>query len=469
MKDGVGLFWWSDTPIPPRHFAPSDAVGGTFRVRKNGQGSIDLLGYLPRRPNDNSSGDSRLMLEPYGECASISGFVRDTRKFLYVHKPFRNGGAFVSNGLSHEKFRFFSFLTSDKPITNDYYEAVSRLQLDLTGVSKWFFTNSISVIKREHSTSFVHHRKASKIFVNDGVEFKFEFGLTARYFPARISELNVKDGISLSLEFDTPISVGRAAEIKTHIEEFLYLLSGAMLRLPPAHITVGEAVATVHRRDYRTRADVEPNTHEAWFGYNEIENCLSNLLPAWLDLRAKAGPACYLYLSLYKIKRQFAEQRFDTIIKGLEAWHRYFEKPEDTNVKLVQKISRITSQMREGKDRDWLTKRLKHASEPNLEQRIREFVYQSSFAFEKVRVRSFATECASIRNQLAHYGGAQPGSDYDAFVEKAVRFSIALEHIFLGVIATKIGIAKELISALPIAGRRAHHMQLAFRQVGLIA
>jgi hypothetical protein len=78
------------------------------------------------------------------------------------------------------------------------------------------------------------------------------------------------------------------------------------------------------------------------------------------------GPGFYLYLGLRRGPPPYIENRFVTLITGLEALHRKIKNDaEERSVK--EKVSRIIASVVNKNDRKWLTSRLKNAHEPNLE------------------------------------------------------------------------------------------------------
>lgn len=63
----------------------------------------------------------------------------------------------------------------------------------------------------------------------------------------------------------------------------------------------------------------------------------------------------------------YIEHRFVNLIWGLEAFHR---KKGGGSTAVAAKVNRILDRIDDGNDKRWLAKRLEHAHEPSLEQRL---------------------------------------------------------------------------------------------------
>jgi hypothetical protein len=85
--------------------------------------------------------------------------------------------------------------------------------------------------------------------------------------------------------------------------------------------------------------------------------------------RERLGPGFYLYLGTRRGVELYIENRFVTLITGLEALHRRI-RIDDGGRGVKERVARIVACVDDTKDKKWLTKRLKNAHEPNLEERL---------------------------------------------------------------------------------------------------
>jgi hypothetical protein len=66
ILEELGLFWWSDDPIPTQQLAPNSCVSGILKIDIDGSISLELDSYLP-----NEHGPMSVMVQrelPADKC-----------------------------------------------------------------------------------------------------------------------------------------------------------------------------------------------------------------------------------------------------------------------------------------------------------------------------------------------------------------------------------------------------------------
>jgi hypothetical protein len=119
-------------------------------------------------------------------------------------------------------------------------------------------------------------------------------------------------------------------------------------------------------------------------------------------------------------------------------------------------------------NRKWLAKKLAHAHEPSLENRLLESLRELPFKFGKGQLEKFAKNCAARRNDISHRGGPNGGMDYDAFHQEAFRLAEALACLFHVLLLHKIGMPRDILTKLMTKSIIAERLiKPAFGEVGL--
>ena len=82
--------------------------------------------------------------------------------------------------------------------------------------------------------------------------------------------------------------------------------------------------------------------HDMLFGFKEIQNDAENIINKWIEAYEQIAPAFNLYFSAKMETQQYLEERFSTLVQGLEAYHRGTsnEKPNN-DLSLRNRIKRI--------------------------------------------------------------------------------------------------------------------------------
>jgi hypothetical protein len=193
----------------------------------------------------------------------------------------------------------------------------------------------------------------------------------------------------------------------------------------------------------------------------------------WKAKREELGPGVYLYLGTRRRVQLYIENRFINLVSGIEAFHRRRHRPSEVT-SLQEKVERILGQITRSADRKWLTKKLEHADEPSLGERIFETASKVPLGLDPVRLRKFSDACNKLRNDISHFGGLRPSASresavtYDEFLKKLHESSEALATIYQMLLLREIGVGEERLKWWVFNGFYSFTIKTYFAKVGLI-
>ena len=134
-----------------------------------------------------------------------------------------------------------------------------------------------------------------------------------------------------------------------------------------------------------------------------LRDTFGNVWETWKAKREELGPGSYLSLGTRRRVQLYIEHRFIMLVSGIEAFHRRRHKPSEATA-LQKKVERILGQITKSSDKKWLAKKLEHADEPSLGERIFETASRVPLGLDCIRLRKFAEACNRLRNNISLWG-----------------------------------------------------------------
>lgn len=241
------------------------------------------------------------------------------------------------------------------------------------------------------------------------------------------------------------IDIERSCYFNELIQDLFVILTGSDYRSPWSRVLLSDkSVGTLYY--FRLHSNQKPpERHKCLTFFADVENDFGTIFFSWLEKSQQYGPGFYLYLSTRRGIKSYTEQRFFSLVSGLETLHRSIygdEMPQNYQSKMDRIIKNISS----SKDRKWLENKLQRFAAPNLDQRLFKIFSSIPIGLKADHLKTFCIRCAKIRNSLAHHGhvGATGTTDDDAY---RPIFNIndtisCLYHLF---IMTQIGVADDKI------------------------
>lgn len=161
----------------------------------------------------------------------------------------------------------------------------------------------------------------------------------------------------------------------------------------------------------------------------------------------------------------YVEHRFVNLIWGLEAFHR---KKGGSSTAVAAKVKRILDKIDDANDKRWLAKRLEHAHEPSLEQRLFEIFKALPLGLDETKLRTFCHACAKLRNDISHFGGERHDVSYSEFLKDANVKSEALAILYHAVLLHEAGIDAKILRRWVFDNFLSAPIKIHFVQAGLL-
>lgn len=433
----AGMFRWH---VPGAEADEAALVAGELEIDANGISTLSLVGLMPV---GKSAGDA-FGIKPIDADQYIIGALKDNRHVVLRH--IIRGGTTFSNVLSHQKYKARQAIVFNRLSEFPQLDAVTKLQIALNGLGEWASEPVVILKKTKRGpTAYASTPKVKEFKLSDKTVFlKTRVSYTA-LTDTPLQSATIKQETFLEVEPSTPRSLVEMRGEFHLIEDLLLLMSDIDVTLPWPTVHFGDQAGVFYfeRRRQGTQ-DVDKLKSWAWLTMACVN--FGTLLAELEAQRDILGPALYLYLGIRRSPALYLENKFSTAIFGLESLDRRTAPSKLVPSKFDEKITRIINDVKLQKDRTWLEGRLKHASEPNLEERLSRTFAELKIDIEATSLRTFSKKCADLRNDIAHFGGQREG-DYDGFVKKIHTFNEAVRPLYHAVLLNRIGLDHDCIQA----------------------
>jgi len=267
-----------------------------------------------------------------------------------------------------------------------------------------------------------------------------------------VRDVKFEQSFYVSYRPEQPSDLNHLQYIYNKIEEFVALMLGSYFRFDrPTFIRKEEPFdgwVTVYSHGAAPTSE-PPNRYQYWLQFSDIRDLFGKLFVEWLAGSELYGAGFYLYVAALRNPHVYTEDRLFTLATGIEALHRRCFASENSNHAIHEKsrVSEILKLFSENDpNRKWLAKKLAHAHEPSLENRLLESLRELPFKFGKGQLEKFAKSCAVRRNDISHRGGPSGDMDYDAFHLEAFRLAEALACLFHALLLHKIGMPRDVLT-----------------------
>lgn len=472
LLEETGYFWWGETPVPCGQLAPETAIVGKLSIDEQGYSRLELEGVFASElgPFAALGGAG-----PLPEDKVIHGILKGSNRTVRLSQLQRAGGRFKSNGICFERYSAGQCLLGQGPF-RDLPQPLKfhRLTVELKGYEEWLWLRGIGFERTEASVTAGYSVPDRLSFALEDGELQIVFGVIGPY-------LGKHRGSSLTLtEYADVVLIPRRALSLEELQaqyilfaDLFILLTGSDFNLEWPILDRGEGDRPAEQFQlyfarHVSREKEPPGPHKWWVGFPKIRSQFGELFANWRKRREQWGPGVYLYLGTRRNVSLYEEHRFIMLVWGLESLHRRRAEPARGSGKLQQKIERILGKLEEGKDKDWLRRRLEHAGEPPLEQRLFETLEGLPLDLDKGALRRFTAECAEKRNEISHFGGRRHEGRYDNELEDLHKKSEALSHLYHILLLKEIGIDDATLNAVVHRGLRSFSVKSSFVEVGLL-
>ncbi|MFL9917391.1 hypothetical protein PQR75_18725 [Paraburkholderia fungorum] len=441
-----GYFWWRDEKYSQDHFASDKGVNGHLKIKKNGEIHLELDGLLPRKKHKISGvlGRRKESEAP----RAIQGITKYSGKRVLLVDAVYNGGSFHSNRFTWERYLATICLMGDADFPRTgVVPTFSLIELDLTGLENWFVLGTLQVtsssrtlrLRIDETKNIVYQTPYGRIALEKRTEIDGSNGM--HHYAA-----SVREHMSMSVRRSPAFKPEEIATEFGALQDLFTLLSGSsyQLKWPQVVLAGGKRSFICIFRRIGGVSKV-PELHELPLKFDDLKGQFGEIYASWRNKLETYGPGFFSYLSTKRDVKLYVENHFSNLIQGLESFHRTKHHETPVVAGLQEKIDRILNDIQRAKDREWLSARLQHAAEPNLGERLRVLFTSLPLDIDHGRLTKFATECAHLRNDIAHFGGRRARSQTSTFLRDTSLKNEVIGYFYHMILLKEIGVSDEAI------------------------
>ncbi|WP_131753370.1 ApeA N-terminal domain 1-containing protein [Burkholderia vietnamiensis] len=443
VLDEPGLFWWREDPVKVGHYASEKSITGHIKIKKNGEIHLELDGVLPHDDHLLTRIGRKARDE---EPRVIQGITKFNNKRVLIADATRNGTHFRSHGISYERYIGTICLIGDADFPSSTgLPKLSKMMIDLSGFENWLVHGTLNVKATARTLRIRINETQPTTYQTPFGRLSFEkrtktVGLNGMHH----YEVSVKEYVVLTISRTSSFSVEDVRTEFSALQDLFTLLSGSNFQLdwPEVRLARGKRIFKLIFR--RIGGGMQaPELTDLPLKFPDLDGRFGEIFSSWHEKREKFGPGFFYYLSTQRDVKLYVETIFANLVQGLEAFHRtkFVETPVVPG--LHAKIQRILGDIQLDKDRKWLAGRLEHASEPNLAERLQTLFTSLPVAIDKKKLKDFATICANLRNDLAHFGGSKARAESSTFLRDTLLKSEGVKYLYHMLILKEIGVSDE--------------------------
>ncbi|WP_197338267.1 HEPN domain-containing protein [Ralstonia solanacearum] len=443
VLDEPGLFWWRDDPVEVGHYASEKSIAGHIKIKKNGEIHLELDGVLPHDDH---------LLARIGRNVSdeeprvIQGITKYNSKRVLIADATRNGTYFRSHSISYERYIGTICLIGDADFpSNTDLPKFSKIVIDLSGLENWLIHGTLNIKATARTFRLRINETQPTTYQTPFGRLSFEkrtrtTGLDGMHH----YEVGVREYVVLTISRTPSFTVEEVRTEFSALQDLLTLLSGSNFQLDWPEVTLTRRKRTFTLIFRRIGGGTQaPSLTDLPLKFPHLAGRFGEIYSSWREKREKFGPGFFYYLSTQRDVKLYVETIFANLVQGLEAFHRskFVETPVVPG--LHNKIQRILGDIQLDKDRKWLADKLQHASEPNLAERLRTLFASLPVAIDKNKLGEFATVCAKLRNDLAHFGGSKARAESATFLRDTSLKNEGVKYLYHMLILKEIGVSDE--------------------------
>ncbi|SUA81634.1 HEPN domain-containing protein [Pandoraea pnomenusa] len=466
LLDSQGIFWWGGTVVPDGFVAPSASIAGHLTVNASGVTELQLLGLLTPGPEAFTT-----VFKPseiLNENLTIHGILTGGKGHVVLGRLQRNGSTIANSGISIEAFRALDCLFSKESFRPAKIHRFRTMTLDVSGLAEWFGNDGIVISngRRMYKVS-VKMPRAQSFKVDDVRLTVYHRASPSFSVPiASVRTLDIKQFTLLEIKNTKSLELEYYRDEVQHVENLFTLLTGHRVNLPWPRINGRDGSCKYYfGRSFEELPRLK--LLDCWTSWTRVSGAFGTLYNALKRGSDDFGPGLHLYLGTRRQSTLFVENRFTNLIWGLESLHRRTAQPRASERSpLQEKIDRIIGQISLEKDRNWLSKKLKNAGEPSLEERLFELFSELPLDFDLGGLREFSKECAKRRNDISHFGGDRGGA-YAEFSARLRDITTLLLDLYHALLLYRIGLDSDMLRAWFHRGPSEYKYRMLFNHFGL--
>lgn len=474
-----GFFWWAGDASRASH-SPQTAVPGLLTITAEGRTSLKVDGALASNDEHADWAKPRA----FSPQLSIVGMLDTAGDYVRLEGVERVDFQVADDSPQRQSFVAETCIKRNHNFPADYNrENYAELRIDLKGLEEWLQLDSL---RAERDYGVADGERDLVSYINHQFEFSIDdgtvsiesftsggsvFGLFGDYARRKIT---FEQSFTLVYRPTLPSSLAHLQYVFAKIEQLLSLFLGSYFRLNRSHFVRKEE--PYDQWDMIFTYGDAPSTEELnrfffLVPFTEIRDQLGPLLQTWLNKSEAFGAGFYLYTASLRNQQIYSEDRLFALASGIETLHRkgFDSNSSQSNQDERKRAERLLALIPvDDPDKKWLERKLAHAHEPSLEQRLLECLRELPLRFLKSELEKFAKQCAGRRNDISHRGGPPAGTDYETFHNEITHLAEALGYLFHLLILHKIGLSDEAVLRAATKSWFAERlMNRSFEAVGL--
>ena len=453
IVDSRGHFWWSDQSPDQSTGLPPLTVAGRLTIEENGRIFLALDGLLSEGLDSMiRQSNSRQMISD----KAIVGLLYEDSSSVYLTCLRITRSQFGSSTVCREEYQALYCLCGDCPsLSIEHLSMVRGFQLDLANIKEWIRMPSIKaldevIVGNLVSQAFEYCQDKAQYSTADGT-MSIDFDIDGDFSLCKMSgveKVSFASVAKFSYQLNTLIRIDQLPELIFRIQECLALLVGAYVDLGWPRIFINAADTDSSARLYFRRnrpIEEKPSISDLWTFFPGVRDSVGLFFDSFMSLRGQFGPGVYLYLACLRTESMFPENRFTTLITGLESlYRRDLSLPQESS-KERDRIERILLCVQQESDKKWLRRKLDTRAELSLEDRLNRLFEPLTRFVDVGRLKVFAGKCAELRNDVTHFGGLRGQATYPQLLERLGALTPALASLYHALLLYRMGVPTEVI------------------------
>lgn len=439
-------YWW--LPENPKH-----TIVGTL-YHTNEQIHLELVGAFEDIPN---------MLQNPKDFPIILGFSNKGEN-ITLNKCYLNQYQF-SMGFPTSSYRIITLFIGvhfNTPL-NIKFKSISSSTFYLDewlGKSGFHFSTIEELIKSKVIS--VKHESPKEIIsiLDDKTKIIFSFEGDYDIIPKKFQEITLRQSAFVTVEFDDDRDFSYCHMFTNYLRNFLSLaVSKPVYPLILKGKTNENKIIENNQEKFPTVLiyynflDMPEKPRDLirenmFFSFDDVSDNLEFCLKNWFSKADNLEPVYNLYFGLVYTKHLYINQEFQSLIHGLESYHRLMvggmDIPEEEHEKKINNIIQGCNQ----EYKDWLKEELQYSNELTLKRRLEVLLERFPDVLENYPLegKKFIRRIVDTRNYLTHYDKQlkpRMASDDEKIILNK-RMMILLEACLL----TELGFSEEKIKIL---------------------
>lgn len=470
-----GRFWFAERNYTEEPSVPEGSTPGNLTIRQDGVSRLSLDGCL----TDGLPTAMKLLNTGEQLPGLIVGFLYKEAEFVVLADLDLARSQTNYAGANREELTARYCLRGFRPpLGVNEKPVIQELKIDLSTLEDWMRPHPIRatspVIEGARVSQTFEYWRECWDFPVHGKNISFEIGIDRDFENVGVfgsKRVEFSSAAVLGFRSNDAMDFEEVRNAVMHMQEFLALVMGTYTDLNwPRVIERSNPEFERHGTFYFSRhpsMNNEVSIADLWTLFPSIKGSLGSLFDTFQQRREELGPGLYLYLACLRTQTMFPENRFTTLMTGLESLYRRDVNLPQASTRDQQRIARILQAIQLDSDRNWLEKRIASRSELSLEDKLCRLLSPLDSILKSTCIAEFAKQCASLRNDITHFGGLRGDATYSELMKRLRTLIPALSDLYHALLLQRIGFAQEAVITALKESSASHKINSHFTLAGI--